>query len=119
MLLVAVVLSSPPVPLLLQDSDTQVQYWKVLLCDERHYPPGSWTPSPREEVRWIISQRHAWLEAGMVQTSQAAPLLLCLHMCVHCRSINAAVRCLLLQAGHAAGMQWHPSWPKFRNLAVR
>lgn len=31
------------------DADTQVQYWKVLLCDERRYPPGSWSPGPKEE----------------------------------------------------------------------
>ncbi|PRW58044.1 hypothetical protein C2E21_3663 [Chlorella sorokiniana] len=31
------------------DIDTQVQYWKVLLCDERRYPPGSWSPGPKEE----------------------------------------------------------------------
>ncbi|KAI7844598.1 hypothetical protein COHA_001838 [Chlorella ohadii] len=31
------------------DADTQVQYWKVLLCDPQRYPPGSWSPGPMEE----------------------------------------------------------------------
>lgn len=35
----------------MQDADTQVQYWKVLLCDPQRYPPGSWSPGPMEEVR--------------------------------------------------------------------
>ncbi|PRW57966.1 hypothetical protein C2E21_3662 [Chlorella sorokiniana] len=55
----------------MKDASTEVQYWKVLLCDERRYPPGSWTPGPKEE------------------------------------------------AGRAAGQSWHPTWPKFRSLAVR
>ena len=34
----------------LQDVNTEVQYWKVLLCDEQQYPSGSWSPGPQEEV---------------------------------------------------------------------
>ncbi len=35
----------PPQACLLQDDETQVQWWKLMLCD----PEGSWTPGGQEE----------------------------------------------------------------------
>ena len=36
--------TQPHLHRLLQDADTEVQFWKVLLCD----PEGSWTPGRKE-----------------------------------------------------------------------
>lgn len=106
----------------LQDADTQVQYWKVLLCDERRYPPGSWSPGPKEEVccfcmAWLAFGKHPRWCCGCLRfelsSTRSVPMR---SACDRCQWIWMF---LVVQEDRAGGKVWHPLWPKFRNLAVR